>query len=310
MDVNAADVRSFVQRLTSGHAGGLSRDVTAWHDAHRALQFAIRADATACDQHVVQIARRQRAIRDAVAFALFIAPRLHELLFECRVQFRIWLGRMNINRIAITADFVVEDGPRREIRHVQNIVAHDAAAFANAHQGSRLKQRNILESRNILFVERFEFRHHLAAGDQMLRQRLPGDQMLRHRLLIQSIDSEGMAHVAARRMFANAEHAGMMRIVHREDSAILKRAHQLLMDVHGILLPAFILSELKTAFTIGFVVYLPFLVIDIVVSSVLVSMGMMFLPPTMIALPFKLIMFVMVDGWYLVVKSLVESFVT
>lgn len=76
-----------------------------------------------------------------------------------------------------------------------------------------------------------------------------------------------------------------------------------------VLLPAFILSELKTAFTIGFVVYLPFLVIDIVVSSVLVSMGMMFLPPTMIALPFKLIMFVMVDGWYLIVKSLVESFV-
>ena len=76
-----------------------------------------------------------------------------------------------------------------------------------------------------------------------------------------------------------------------------------------VLLPAFILSELKTAFTIGFVVYMPFLVIDIVVSSVLVSMGMMFLPTTMIALPFKLIMFVMVDGWYLVVKSLVESFV-
>lgn len=76
-----------------------------------------------------------------------------------------------------------------------------------------------------------------------------------------------------------------------------------------VLLPSFIMSELKTAFTIGFVVYLPFLVIDIVVSSVLVSMGMMFLPPTMVALPFKLIMFVMVDGWYLIVKSLVESFV-
>ena len=75
-----------------------------------------------------------------------------------------------------------------------------------------------------------------------------------------------------------------------------------------VLLPSFILSELKTAFTIGFVVYLPFLVIDIVVSSVLVSMGMMFLPPTMIALPFILIMFVMVDGWYLIVRSLVESF--
>ncbi len=76
-----------------------------------------------------------------------------------------------------------------------------------------------------------------------------------------------------------------------------------------VLLPSFILSELKTAFTIGFVIYLPFLVIDIVVSSVLVSMGMMFLPPSMIALPFKLIMFVMVDGWYLIVRSLVESFV-
>ena len=75
-----------------------------------------------------------------------------------------------------------------------------------------------------------------------------------------------------------------------------------------VLLPSFILSELKTAFTIGFVVYLPFLVIDIVVSSVLVSMGMMFLPPSMVALPFKLIMSVMVDGWYLIVKSLVEIF--
>ena len=76
-----------------------------------------------------------------------------------------------------------------------------------------------------------------------------------------------------------------------------------------VLIPAFILSELKTAFMIGFVIFLPFLVIDIVVSSILVAMGMMFLPPTMIALPFKLIMFVMVDGWYLIVKSLVEGFV-
>lgn len=75
-----------------------------------------------------------------------------------------------------------------------------------------------------------------------------------------------------------------------------------------VLIPSFILSELKTAFKIGFVIYLPFLVIDIVISSVLVAMGMMFLPPTMIALPFKLIMFVMIDGWYLIVKSLVEGF--
>lgn len=76
-----------------------------------------------------------------------------------------------------------------------------------------------------------------------------------------------------------------------------------------ILLPSFILSELNTAFKIGFVIFLPFLVVDIVVSSILVSMGMLFLPPTMIALPFKIILFVMVDGWYLIVKSLVESFV-
>lgn len=76
-----------------------------------------------------------------------------------------------------------------------------------------------------------------------------------------------------------------------------------------VLIPSFILSELKTAFKIGFVIYLPFLVIDIVIASVLVAMGMVFLPPTTIALPFKLIMFVMIDGWYLIVKSLVEGFV-
>ncbi len=77
-----------------------------------------------------------------------------------------------------------------------------------------------------------------------------------------------------------------------------------------VLIPSFVLSELKTAFKIGFVIFLPFLVIDLVVASVLVSMGMMFLPPTTIAMPFKLIMFVMVDGWYLVIKSLVEGFVS
>ena len=75
-----------------------------------------------------------------------------------------------------------------------------------------------------------------------------------------------------------------------------------------VLIPSFILSELKTAFKIGFIIFLPFLVIDIVVASILVSMGMLFLPPTTIAMPFKLIMFVLVDGWYLVVKSLVEGF--
>jgi flagellar biosynthetic protein FliP len=74
------------------------------------------------------------------------------------------------------------------------------------------------------------------------------------------------------------------------------------------LIPAFAISELKTAFLIGFLIYLPFLVIDMVVASVLMSMGMMMLPPTMVSLPFKLILFVMVDGWYLLTKSLIQSF--
>ena len=77
-----------------------------------------------------------------------------------------------------------------------------------------------------------------------------------------------------------------------------------------VLLPAFIISELKTAFKIGFMIFLPFLVVDIVVSSILVSMGMLFLPPTMIATPFKIILFVLIDGWYLITKSLVEGFIT
>ena len=74
------------------------------------------------------------------------------------------------------------------------------------------------------------------------------------------------------------------------------------------LLPAFMLSELKTAFLIGFQIYLPFLIIDMVVSAVMVSMGMMMLPPVLISLPFKLLLFVMLDGWHLVVRMLMESF--
>jgi flagellar biosynthetic protein FliP len=74
------------------------------------------------------------------------------------------------------------------------------------------------------------------------------------------------------------------------------------------LLPAFMISELKTAFQMGFILFLPFLVIDMVVSSILLSMGMMMLPPVMISLPFKLLLFVLVDGWYLIVGSLVQSF--
>jgi len=75
-----------------------------------------------------------------------------------------------------------------------------------------------------------------------------------------------------------------------------------------LLVPGFVLSELRTAFQIAFVVFIPFLIIDMVVASVLMSMGMLMLPPVMVALPFKILLFVLVDGWYLIVKALVESF--
>ncbi len=75
-----------------------------------------------------------------------------------------------------------------------------------------------------------------------------------------------------------------------------------------VLVPAFIISELKRAFEIGFLIFIPFIIIDMVIASVLMSMGMMMLPPVMISLPFKLIFFVLVDGWYLVAGSLVHSF--
>lgn len=74
------------------------------------------------------------------------------------------------------------------------------------------------------------------------------------------------------------------------------------------LVPAYTLSELKTAFQMGFMIFIPFLVIDMIVASVLMSMGMMMLPPVMISLPFKILLFVLVDGWYLVMKSLLYSF--
>ena len=76
-----------------------------------------------------------------------------------------------------------------------------------------------------------------------------------------------------------------------------------------IVVPAFIISELKTAFEISFLLFIPFMVIDFIVSSVLMSMGMMMLPPAMISLPFKLLLFILVDGWHLIVQSLVQSFI-
>jgi len=75
-----------------------------------------------------------------------------------------------------------------------------------------------------------------------------------------------------------------------------------------VLIPAYVISELKTAFIVGFILYIPFLVIDMVVASVLLAMGMMMLPPVMISLPFKLMLFVLVDGWHLISSSLLKSF--
>ena len=75
-----------------------------------------------------------------------------------------------------------------------------------------------------------------------------------------------------------------------------------------VIVPSFIISELKTAFTMGFILYIPFLVVDMIVASTLMSMGMLMLPPIMISMPFKILLFVMVDGWNLVVRSLLSGY--
>jgi flagellar biosynthesis protein FliP len=92
------------------------------------------------------------------------------------------------------------------------------------------------------------------------------------------------------------------------DVAKLKRPKNIDDVPTQVLIPAFIMSELKTAFQIGFMLYIPFLIIDMVVASVLLSMGMMMLPPVMVSLPFKLMIFVLTDGWFMIVGSLVKSF--
>jgi flagellar biosynthetic protein FliP len=108
--------------------------------------------------------------------------------------------------------------------------------------------------------------------------------------------------------------AFMLRQVREDDLALFVRLAKLPRPRNAeelpmrVIVPAFIISELKTAFQIGFVLFLPFLVIDMVISSVLLSMGMLQLPPVMISTPFKLLLFILVDGWRLVVGSLVESF--
>lgn len=76
----------------------------------------------------------------------------------------------------------------------------------------------------------------------------------------------------------------------------------------SVLIPAFVISELKTAFTVGFLIYIPFLIIDMIVASTLMSMGMLMLPPVMISLPFKLLLFILVDGWHLISRALIVSF--
>lgn len=92
------------------------------------------------------------------------------------------------------------------------------------------------------------------------------------------------------------------------EMADLKNVDKLNQIPSRVLIPAFIISELKTAFQIGFIIYIPFLVIDMVVSSTLMSMGMMMLPPVIISLPFKVLLFILVDGWNLITKSLVIGF--
>ena len=109
-------------------------------------------------------------------------------------------------------------------------------------------------------------------------------------------------------------HAFMIRHVREKDLGLfldmarLERPESPAATPLRALIPAFVISELKRAFEIGFLVFVPFIIIDMVVASVLMSMGMMMLPPVMISLPFKLIFFVLVDGWHLITGSLVKSF--
>ena len=106
----------------------------------------------------------------------------------------------------------------------------------------------------------------------------------------------------------------MVRQTREQDLALMvelskAKPPQSMADISNVqLIPAFMLSELRAAFQIGFVIFLPFLLIDLIVSSVLMALGMMMMPPTTVALPLKILMFVLVDGWSLVLKGLVGSF--
>lgn len=106
----------------------------------------------------------------------------------------------------------------------------------------------------------------------------------------------------------------MLRQVNEKDVALFVRISKMqpprnVDDLpYEVIIPAFITSELKTGFIIGFILYIPFLVIDMIVASVLLSMGMMMLPPVMISMPFKIVLFVLVDGWHLIIRQMVTSF--
>jgi flagellar biosynthetic protein FliP len=106
-------------------------------------------------------------------------------------------------------------------------------------------------------------------------------------------------------MFKQTQPADLQLFVNLAHEKTPQRRAEVPTDV---LIPAFIVSELKTAFEIGLLIFLPFLIIELVVSSTLMSMGMIMLPPTFISLPFKLLLFVLIDGWDLVIKALVQSF--
>jgi flagellar biosynthetic protein FliP len=106
-------------------------------------------------------------------------------------------------------------------------------------------------------------------------------------------------------MIKNTREADLKLFLELRDEGAPESPETIGLDV---LVPAFVISELRTAFQMGFVLYVPFLVIDMVVASVLMSMGMLMLPPVLISLPFKILLFVLVDGWHLVVRSLAGSF--
>ncbi len=134
------------------------------------------------------------------------------------------------------------------------------------------------------------------------------------RVAIQPLNQGKVTEMEALRLASGPIKTFMLRQTREKDLALFyqlsqTRRPQKRDDVDLlVLIPAFVLSELKTAFQIGFLIYIPFLIIDIVVASILVSLGMIFLPPVMVSLPFKVVLFVLADGWALLAGSLVRSF--